>query len=307
MSNVVKGVVLSILASCLFGLLYYYPVVLRPLTTVEIFCWRLLMSLPAIALLITVERRWSAVVELFMRVKQKPVFFLALVLNAAMLSVQMILFIWAPLNGRALSTSLGYFILPLVMVVCGRFIYKERFSFFQKIAIGLAVIGVALEIYITNAFSWETATAAIGYPIYFIFRREMKIDGIAGVFSDFLFITIGCLIYMLTQYEMSKIIADFMQFSFYIPMLGIITAIAFAAYFTSCKLLPLGLFGLLGYVEPVLLAIVSVLFLNETISSEHIFSYGLIWLAVCVLVLEGTIYTILSIKRKRINNIRNKV
>lgn len=83
-------------------------------------------------------------------------------------------------------------------------------------------------------------------------------------------------------------------------MLGIITAIAFAMYFVARRLLPMGLFGLLGYVEPVLLSMVSVLFLHESVSSEHIISYGLIWLSVCVLALEGSIFVLRAIKRKRI-------
>ena len=38
-----------------------------------------------------------------------------------MLGVQLWLFLWAPLHGRALPVSLGYFLLPLVMVLAGRF------------------------------------------------------------------------------------------------------------------------------------------------------------------------------------------
>lgn len=301
----VKGVFLSTFASCLFGLLYYYPVLLRPMTTVEIFCWRLLMSFPAIVLLICIERQWQSVGMLFARVKKQPWFILAFLFSSSMLAVQMILFIWAPLNGRALSTSLGYFVLPLTMVISGRLIYKEKFSFLKKIAVGLAVFGVGYEIYITQAFSWETLVVALGYPIYLIFRRQMQMDGIAGVFADFLLIAIGCAIFLFSHYELAKIYADFSHFYIAIPTLGAITAIAFAAYFAASKILPLGLFGLLSYIEPVLLALVSIFFLHETVSSEHFVSYALIWAAVCVLVLEGTIYTIRNIKRKRMSHMIN--
>lgn len=295
-----KGILLSLSASCLFGLVYYYPVFLKPLSIIDIFCWRLLMSFPAIMLLVFAERQWASVTELFKRIVQKPLFLFALIFSALLLSIQMLIFVWAPLSGRALSTSLGYFMLPLTMVVCGRIFYKERFSFLQKIAVALAFVGVALEVYITGAFSWETIVITLGYPIYFMFRRRMSIDGIAGTFSDFFFLALGCLIYFIVQYDTQKIIDDVVNFHVYIPLLGIITAIAFAAYFSASRLLPLGLFGLLGYVEPILLAIVSIVFLHETIQPEHIVSYGLIWGAVCVLVLEGLIYTIRNFKRKRI-------
>ncbi|OCG23959.1 hypothetical protein A9G11_04855 [Gilliamella sp. wkB108] len=296
----IKGVVLSILASCLFGLLYYYPVLLRPLSVVDIFCWRLLTSFPAIIVLIVIEKEWSAIGLLFTRIKQQPLFLLGLLCSSLLLTIQMIIFIWAPLNGHGLSASLGYFLLPLSMVIFGQLFYKEKLSFLQKIAVVLAILGVSVEIYITGAFSWETAVIALGYPIYFMIRRKLQIEGIAGTFSDFFFIFLGCLIYCIFSYDLSKVMSDIRHFHIYIPMLGIITAIAFAMYFVARRLLPMGLFGLLGYVEPVLLTFVSVIFLHESVSAQHIISYGLIWLAVCVLALEGGIFMLRAIKRKRI-------
>ncbi|MWP48194.1 MULTISPECIES: EamA family transporter RarD [unclassified Gilliamella] len=296
----IKGVTLLIFASCLFALLYYYPVLLQPLSVIDIFCWRLLTSFPAIIVLIIIQKQWSAVTALFTRIKQQPLYLLGLIFSSFLLTIQMMIFIWAPVNGHGLSASLGYFLLPLTMVISGQIFYKEKLSFLQKIAVGLAALGVIIEITTTGAFSWETAIIALGYPIYFITRRKLQIEGIAGTFSDFLFIFIGCLIYFSLNYNAHKIIGDIVHFPIYIPMLGIITAIAFAIYFFARQLLPLGLFGLLGYVEPVLLTIVSVLFLHETVSSEHIASYGLIWLSVCVLALEGTIFVLRAIKRKRI-------
>ena len=296
----IKGVALSILASCLFGLLYYYPVLLQPLSVVDIFCWRLLTSFPAIIVLILIEKQWSSISTLFIRIKHQPFLLVGLLFSSFLLTIQMLIFIWAPINGHGLSASLGYFLLPLSMVVFGQIFYKERLSIFQKIAVLLASIGVILEIYITGAFSWETSVIALGYPIYFMTRRKLQIEGIAGTFSDFFFIFIGCLIYFLLHYPCNQIISDLSHFHIFIPMLGIITAIAFAMYFVARRLLPLGLFGLLGYVEPVLLTIVSVLFLHESVSSEHIVSYGLIWLSVCVLALEGILYLLRAVRRKRL-------
>lgn len=297
-----KGILLSLTASSLFGLIYYYPVLLQPLSVIDIFCWRLLMSFPAILLLILVEKQWHAIIALLQRIRQQPLLLLALICSAFMLAIQMLIFIWAPLAGRALSTSLGYFMLPLTMVLCGRIVYKEQLSLLQKVAVVLAFFGVAMEVYLTGAFSWETLVITLGYPIYFIFRRQMKMDGIIGTFSDFFFIALACLIYFVVQYPLIKLVSDIELFPIYIPLLGIITAIAFAAYFSASRMLPLGIFGLLGYVEPILLAIVSILFLHETISAEHLISYGLIWGAVCMLVLEGIVSTIRNIKRKRINS-----
>ncbi|MNE24429.1 hypothetical protein D3C80_1177180 [compost metagenome] len=71
-----------------------------------------------------------------------------------------------------------------------------------------------------------------------------------------------------------------------IPVLGAISASALIAYVLASRLLPFSLFGLLSYVEPVLLVGVALL-LGETIGPDQWLTYLPIWAAVLVLVLEG--------------------
>ncbi|OPE27644.1 chemotaxis protein, partial [Pseudomonas aeruginosa] len=56
-----QGVLLSVLASALFACLYYYATVLHPLSGEQIFAWRIVLGLPALALVITRARRWREV------------------------------------------------------------------------------------------------------------------------------------------------------------------------------------------------------------------------------------------------------
>ena len=64
---------------------------------------------------------------------------------------------WAPLNGRSLDVSLGYFLLPLTMVLTGRLVYGERLSRLQQIAVLFAALGVLNELYQAGGFSWGHA------------------------------------------------------------------------------------------------------------------------------------------------------
>lgn len=295
----IKGIIFAIGASCLFGLVYYFPVLLAPLSVVEIFCWRLLMSCPAIAILITIQKSWGNVYHLLKRIIKQPLLVFAFLFSSSMLAIQMLIFIWAPLNGKALSTSLGYFILPLGMVVGGRLVYNEKFSIYQKVAITLALIGVINEVWVTAAFNWDTLVVSIGYPIYLIFRRKMNMEGIEGTFADFFLIAIGSAIFMSVHYTPHQIIQGFLYHPIAIPMLGMITAVAFAIYFAAAKLLPLGLFGLLSYTEPVLLTAISLVFLHETLSADQVFTYMMIWSAVCLLVLEGIVFTVRGLAQRK--------
>ncbi len=47
-------------------------------------------------------------------------------------------------------------------------------------------------------------------------------------------------------------------------------------------MLPMALFGILGYVEPVLIVAVAVLLLGESLSAQQLGTYGPIWVAVAL-------------------------
>jgi len=157
-----KGVVLSILASVLFAVMYYFTSLLTPLSGLEIFGWRMLLTVPCMTVFMVVSGEWRRVWELLRLVAGKPRLMAGMVVSSALLGVQLWLFMWAPLNGRSLDVSLGYFLLPLTMVLTGRLVYGEQLSRLQKIAVFFAAVGVLNELYQVGGFSWATLVMIIG-------------------------------------------------------------------------------------------------------------------------------------------------
>jgi chloramphenicol-sensitive protein RarD len=203
-----------------------------------------------------------------------------------LMGVQLWLFLWAPLHGRSLEVSMGYFLLPLAMVLTGRLVYGERLSRLQAVAVCCAAVGVGHELYQHGSFAWETLVVMIGYPIYFVLRRRCRTDHLGGLWCD-MCLLLPWALYFVTQGALST--ADLKQHpGLYglIPLLGAISACALIAYVLASRLLPFSLFGLLSYVEPVLLVGVALL-LGETIGPDQWLTYLPIWAAVLVLVLEG--------------------
>src|SRR3546814_18391194 len=80
--------------------------------------------------------------------------------------MQLWLFAWAPLNQKGLDVSMGYFLLPMVMVLLGRLFYGERLSRVQTMAVLVAAVGVSHELWRSGSFSWATALVIFGYPPY---------------------------------------------------------------------------------------------------------------------------------------------
>ncbi|MGO4998358.1 EamA family transporter RarD [Oceanisphaera sp. W20_SRM_FM3] len=281
-----RGIGLSVFASVLFAFLYYYASLLHPLSGEVVFGWRMLLTMPCVALFLLYSRDWHLVTTLFSEAKRRPLLWVGLPISAALMGVQLWIFMWAPINGRGLPVSLGYFMMPLVLVVIGRFVYQERPSRLQWTAVGFAAIGVANEVWQAGSISWETLVVALGYPMYFVWRRYMGTDNLGGLWCDML------LMLPVAAWFVSSVEQPFFAFDVrpllwpLVVGLGMVSALALVCYIVASRLLPFSLFGLLGYVEPVLLVVVS-LILGESIQEGEWLTYIAIWLAVGLLVLEG--------------------
>ncbi|MGF0236767.1 EamA family transporter RarD [Rhodococcus sp. IEGM1300] len=281
-----KGVVFAVSASFLFGVLYYFTSLLSPLNGQEIFGWRMLISLPFMTLFICLSGDWKWVPLIVERLRNKPSLIFWVLITSALVGVQLWIFMWGPLNGHALDVSLGYFLLPLTMVLTGRIIYGEHLSHLQKLAAILAAIGVGNELYRTGGFSWTTMVVALGYPLYFVLRRRCGTDNLGGLWLDMLLMVPVALWFVLSGDPLAEIGAQRPALYWLVPIMGIVSAAAGYAYILASRLLPFSLFGLLSYAEPVLLVAVS-LALGEALKPGQWMTYLPIWLAVLVLVLEG--------------------
>lgn len=282
----VAGLLASLSASVLFAAMYYLAPRLAPLNGEQIFGWRILATLPFTSLIVLTLGQWPRVCWMLRRALRDPLWGLALCLSAALLGVQLWLFLWAPLQGRALPVSLGYFLLPLVMVVAGRSLFHEHLSWMQWLAVALAAAGVAHEILRTGAMAWETGLVAIGYTVYFVLRRKLGTDHLAGHWVDLVLLVPAAVWQVLRAPASTLYFATEPHLWSMVPALGVVSAVALALYMAASRLLALGLFGLLSYVEPVLLVLAALL-LGERVRAEQWLTYLPIFAAVGVLVLDG--------------------
>lgn len=274
-----RGVALSVGASVLFALLPGYVQLLAPLDGIQIFAQRVLWSIPLVLLLVFLTRQGALLRETFARLRREPLLVAAWPVAAVLIGVQWGLFLWAPLAGRMLEVSMGYFLLPLAMVLAGRLFYNERLRPLQQLAVACAVVGVLHELWRTQAFSWLTLVTALGYPPYFMLRRWMRLDALSGFVLEMLMLA-PLAIWLILAYGPVGAFEGRAALWLLVPGMALIGTLAFAAMMASSRLLPMGLFGILSYVEPVLLFAVALLVLGERFDAGQWLTYLPIWLAV---------------------------
>ncbi len=166
------------------------------------------------------------------------------------------------------------------MVLVGRVFYGERLTPLQAIAVACALAGVLHEFWLTRAFSWVSLVTALGYPRTSCCGAGWAWTRCPGLVFEMLFLLPLALAALYWLGDESQAFREAPRLWLLLPMLGLISALAFGAMMASSRLLPMGLFRILSYVEPVLLFLVAVLFLGEAFRPEQLWTYAPIWLAV---------------------------
>ncbi|WP_180015128.1 EamA family transporter RarD [Acinetobacter sp. YH16031] len=284
-----KGIALSVLASVVFGVLYIFTPFLQPLDSEQTFAWRMLATIPFLTAFMWWSGDLSHITQILKRILKQPAFLIWLIISSLLCTTQLWLFLWGPINGRGLQVSLGYFLLPLVMVLVGCVLYKEKLSRWQMAAVALAILGVGHEIWRIGSIAWETVYVALAYPLYFFMRRKFQTDHLGGFWWD-LFIILPVAIYLgFIHSDSMQLILNAQHLIFAVLGLGFLSALGLGSYILASRYLPFVIFGLLSYLEPVLLAFASMA-LGERVEAGEWLTYLPIWLAVVLLVIEGILH-----------------
>ena len=283
-----KGMFFCITANFLFGLGYYFAILLRPLNGESMFGFRIIVLIPFILLAILLFKQIQNFKQLWQKIKENPPLIFILLLLALNTGVQLWLFMWAPNNGQAIPVSIGYLLLPIVAVVLGKIVFKEHFTLLKWLSLIFAIIGVGTNIILTGTFSWATLVAGIGYPLYITLRRYFNINNLATFFVELLLVTPFAL-YFISQTNMQLIL---MENHYLYAILGLVNGIAFIFYIASSNLLPVNVLGLLGYMEPLVMLAISFI-IGESLDSK---SYILM---IC-LVIAITLLTIDNFRQGRL-------
>lgn len=280
-----SGVLASLGASVLFGFTFLLPPRLLPLDPGQILAYRIVVTLAVLVPLFTALRVWPEVLAILRRCREAPHLAVVLVVDAALLGLQLWLFGWAPQSGHGLELSLGYLVLPLVMVLTGAVVYRERLSALRVTAVATASVGVVAAVVLAGGLSWPTLLVALGLPLYFVSRRAFALDSTGAQFLELTAMLPFSVVVMTVHPSFGTVTAE-PGLVAGLLVLGLVSAGGFTLYLTASRVLPFALFGVLSYVEPVLLVLVALTVLGEPWTATDSFVYLPICAGLCVLAVE---------------------
>lgn len=285
MNTLSKGIFAATASNILFSMLFLYGVWMKPMSGTEVFAWRMVAMLAALLVLMGMSNGFQAAERFIRSIGRDWKRRMLIVLPTPILASQLWLFVWSPVNGEGINVSMGYFLFPLAMMAGGRIWFGERLNALQRAAVAFSCTGVVWELLRSGAFSWTTVWVFGTYPVYYLLRRRLGVPALIGLTLDLLLIAPFALVYILMSTNTLTMMAARPSLAGFTVLLGINSAVAM--HLKASQLLPVAVFGMMSYLEPVLLFAVSVLLLGEPLEPGALTGYGLIWTGICLMLADG--------------------
>ena len=280
------GILSAGLAFLCWGLFPLYFHALNAVAPMQILVHRVVWSLLFLAIILTIRRQWKWLGAL----RSQPRVMASFVVSSLLLSGNWLLYIWAVNNGHVIDASLGYFINPLVNVMLGYLVLKERLRVGQWAAIGLASAGVMWLTWQAGTVPWIALVLAASFGAYGLMRKTAVLGALEGLSFETLILfpfALGYLVWLTFHGENIFLTTTSDSTRWLLLAAGPITAIPLLLFASGARKIPLSVLGLLQYIGPSIQLSLGVFLFKEAFTSARVVGFVLIWSALALYAAEG--------------------
>lgn len=269
----------------LWGLFPLYFKLLQDVGSFDIVVQRIFWSLLFLIVVLSWKRQWAWLGE----VARKPRVLLGFLISALLLSGNWTLYVWAVNAGRIVDASLGYFMSPLVSVLLGYVILKEKLRPLQWLAVLMALGAVLWLTWSNGALPWIGLVIAATFGVYGLLRKIAHLGALQGLALET--ILLAPLVLVILAVSTAQGHNGFLQASLSSQILlalsGPVTAIPLLMFARAARRIPLSLLGLLQYISPTMQLLTGVFIYDEPFDGPRLTGFMVIWAALAVYSVEG--------------------
>ncbi|MFD1803878.1 EamA family transporter RarD [Mixta tenebrionis] len=284
-----QGIFCALGAYFIWGIAPAYFKLIEQVPAGEIMTHRVIWSALFMLMLITVSRSWSRVKT----VVRQPKKVLLLAVSATLVGGNWLLFIWAVNNHHMLEASLGYFINPLLNVVIGMLFLGERFRRMQWVAVLLATCGVLVQLWKFGSLPIIALGLAMSFSLYGLARKKIAVDAQSGMLFETLWLLPLASLYLfgIADSSTSHLTQNAATLNLLLIAAGIVTTIPLMLFTAAATRLRLSTLGFFQYLGPTLMFLLAVVFYGEVMTPDKAITFGFIWLALALFIVDA-LYTL---------------
>lgn len=279
-----RGVGFALAAYVAWGLLPIYWKSLHHVPALELIGHRVAWSFIVLAVWITARRGWG---DLRNSLNRRV---LAIYAAAGLLiGVNWLMYVWAVNAGFIIETSLGYFINPLLSVLMGVFILRERLRPLQWAPLALAGIGVIYLTVLYGSPPWIALLLALTFATYGLVKKLAPLSALHGLTMEtgVLFVPALLVVFGAGVAGQSSFTQDLPTQPMLLIGTGIVTTVPLLLFAAAARQIPLSLVGILQYIAPTLQFLIGVFVYHEPFTGAQLIGFGMVWAALILFSIES--------------------
>ncbi len=278
-----KSVIYVLACYVLWGLLPIFWKLLNALDPVYILCSRIVWALVFCFIILLFKKETYIIKETI----KNTGLFLYLAMCGLFLSVNWGSYIWAVNSDHVLDASLAYFINPILSVILGFFIYREKLTPLQWLSVAIAFIGIMIPIISEGTFPYLAIIIGGSFSLYSAAKKKVRLSSESSNFMETLaiapFAFIGIIIFEARGLGAVHTLSGLEYIL--LPMSGIVTSIPLLFFSAGVKNIPMSLSGILMYINPTLQFLVGILLYKESLTATNIITFAFVWLSLAIFVI----------------------
>jgi chloramphenicol-sensitive protein RarD len=285
MAQARSGYLFGVGAYLCWGLFPLYWRLLRPSSPTEILAHRIFWSFLAVALIVTVARTWGRVRRLVVNPRRLGMISIV----SLLIGVNWGTYIYGVNSDRVVETSLGYFITPLVSVLLGVVVLRERLSRAQIVAVSIGAVAVVVLTVDYGRAPYIALVLAATFGLYGLLKKRLGLPAVDGLLVESGVLALPALAFLGVLLANGESTFGHVSSTHTVLMVltGAVTPGPLLLFAGAANRIPLSAIGLLQYLAPILQLGCGVLIFHEPMPPARLAGFGLVWLALAVFTADG--------------------
>jgi chloramphenicol-sensitive protein RarD len=279
------GFLYAVGAFTIWGLFPLYFVLIRQVSPLEVVLQRSLWSLVFLGLLLAGLKRWAWLKQVLAEPRKLPLF----AFSALLLACNWLVYVYAIQSHQVVEASLGYFINPLVNVLLGVLVLREKLSHVKWLAVALAATGVAWLTWHLGRLPWIALVLACSFGVYGLVRKTSTLGALEGLAMETLLLSPLVLPVLLwwTATQGGVWAQGDVAASAWLALSGPLSALPLLLFAMAARRLPLATVGLVQYLSPSIQLVLGIWMFHEPFSGTRLVGFAFIWAGLALVSAEA--------------------
>ena len=269
----------------LWGVLPVFWKLLAAVDSLYVLAGRIVWSLVFISAILAVRRGFGAVRAVLGDRRELG----RLALAGIFVCVNWGSYIWAVNSGHMLDASLAYYMNPILAILLGTVVFRERLTGLQWLSVAATFTGLVITILRYRQIPWVALIIGGSFAVYGAIKKGVHVDAGVSVFFETLVLSPFALVFMAAaEVRDAGAVGVLHGWQWLLlPAAGVVTTVPLLFFAKGIKSTPMTLSGILMYINPTLQLLLSVLLYQEEFTTTHAILFGFFWSGLALYLLSS--------------------